>query len=944
MTQIQNLRHYSVSDGLPFILVSAIHQNANGELWIGGYGGLCRYDGIEFKNYGKAQGLSGYWINAIQSGHESDLWIATNNGLNSIRGEQILTPFPQILNKRITSLAYQKTEKSLYVGTESGIYRVKEDTISLISSTQREVSTISAYQEGTIFYTVGKHLLSFSNNRIDTCDLHVATQFYVSDAYISSNDIIYLAANKGVIAYDLKNKKSVTYGIKEGLPSPVCHSIVEKDSTIYVGTNYGLVKIRNEQLTTELISANKKDNQVQTLFVDNEEGLWLGTNNGIYQKTRSIFKGFQYSDGIPEASFYQIIQDSLNNYWIGTSAEGVFKYNGEYFINYSQKHGLPSNTVTTICNYKGTVYFGTSKGLCKLEKGKFVHVDLATPESNINALFVDKKNQLWIGGTTTLTRYTAKETEYWTLPLSKTSRIRAITESSEGKILIGAYEEGIFELGDSLVNLSESIDILDFNVLNLLYDNADNLWIGTFEGVYVVKKDSSIFHLDQSAGLNSNLVYSMLKAPDSSIWVGTNQGLNRINYHSSDLKDVSIRTYGIEDGFEGVECNVHGLWNDHENKLWIGSVSGLFAVRPERLKTQKEKLHPLITGIELFYTDTVVSENHLFPSDQNHIGFNFKEVSLSAPHQVAYTYRLRGFNKNKWSPYTKERKATFSNLPAGKYTFEVKSIGQNGTVSDQTANFTFKVEQVWYKKIWIIGIFSLSTIALVTVVIRKRINNIKIRADLSNTLEKFKLQALRSQMNPHFIFNSLNSIQYYINSNEKRAANKYLSLFSSLMRKVMENSRSDYVLLKDDLDALKNYLELELMRFEEGFTYSITIQDEIDTEFVSIPPLLIQPFVENSIIHGFKHLEIKGHIAIRIALRNNHIVCEIEDNGIGREQSKLRNDQQSEHKSAGLGITQSRIETLTHQKNQEHKVIIEDLYNDGKPSGTRVLITLPNQH
>ncbi len=202
---------------------------------------------------------------------------------------------------------------------------------------------------------------------------------------------------------------------------------------------------------------------------------------------------------------------------------------------------------------------------------------------------------------------------------------------------------------------------------------------------------------------------------------------------------------------------------------------------------------------------------------------------------------------------------------------------------------------------------------------------------------------LRQQMNPHFIFNTLNSIQYYMYQHDKLATNNYLTKFSNLMRKVLENSNHTSVSLRDELDAINLYLELESLRFSGKFDYRITVDEEIDPFLFKIPTMLIQPYVENSICHGLMPKAEKGYVNIGFRLDKDHITCTIEDNGIGREAAgEISKQRKSNHNSMGTKIVSSRLDLVNELYGTSLKTVYFDLVNDkGEPEGTRVEIHIP---
>jgi len=208
---------------------------------------------------------------------------------------------------------------------------------------------------------------------------------------------------------------------------------------------------------------------------------------------------------------------------------------------------------------------------------------------------------------------------------------------------------------------------------------------------------------------------------------------------------------------------------------------------------------------------------------------------------------------------------------------------------------------------------------------------------------ELEMQALRAQMNPHFIFNSLNSINMFILENNKLQASEYLSRFSRLVRLILQNSQEALIPLERELEALQLYLELESLRFEDKFEYKISVDEEVDTTVLKLPPLIIQPYAENAIWHGLMHKKEKGHLAIELYLGEEILYCKITDDGIGRKKAtELKSKSASVHKSMGMRITADRIQVLQQQHQKNTSISINDLvYPDGSPGGTEVLIKIP---
>ncbi|MCF8365049.1 MAG: histidine kinase [Bacteroidales bacterium] len=242
------------------------------------------------------------------------------------------------------------------------------------------------------------------------------------------------------------------------------------------------------------------------------------------------------------------------------------------------------------------------------------------------------------------------------------------------------------------------------------------------------------------------------------------------------------------------------------------------------------------------------------------------------------------------------------------------------------------------------GLIVLLILIAVLIIRQIRISSQKRISEMNHELSELTQKNLRQQMNPHFIFNTLNSIQYYMYQHDKIATNDYMSKFSSLMRKTLENSRYTSIQIKDELDALQLYLDLEALRFKHKFSYVIEVDDEIDVLMHKIPTMLIQPYVENSICHGLMHREnADGLVKVTLKLEKSTIVCTIEDNGIGREAAiEIKNRNNNNHKSLGTTITESRLKIVNSLYGSKMKIDFFDLKDeDGKPLGTKVVIHIP---
>lgn len=278
--------------------------------------------------------------------------------------------------------------------------------------------------------------------------------------------------------------------------------------------------------------------------------------------------------------------------------------------------------------------------------------------------------------------------------------------------------------------------------------------------------------------------------------------------------------------------------------------------------------------------------------------------------------------------------------------FEVNAMSKDGIWGETSAKVNLKINFPVWQKWWFILAMVLLIGLIIFFIVKQFIKNIKEKEKQKAAIEKriadLELQALRAQMNPHFLFNTISSIQFYITANDNKSAIKYLSKFAKLMRAIMENSKSARILISEELRVLNLYLELERLRFKDKFTYEINIDPNIDVDFEDIPPMLIQPYLENALNHGIINKQENGHILVTIKKVNHYLVCTITDDGIGRAKAQeIKQSKGYNYKSRGMSITHSRLEIINKMQNSNLNVEVEDLYENDIPAGTKVRIYIP---
>ena len=431
------------------------------------------------------------------------------------------------------------------------------------------------------------------------------------------------------------------------------------------------------------------------------------------------------------------------------------------------------------------------------------------------------------------------------------------------------------------------------------------------------------------------------------LWGVEGELIHRIDPNSFEITSYSLK-YGVTDfddifGFEILPDGKMVIGG--RNKFWMGD--------PQSFLSNPEKPTPYLSGIKVLQepleTETPV---HLLKKlalqpKENFFSLDFSSIGFTRGEDNQFKYRLKNFD-DKWSDPDQRRFANFTNVPPGEYVFELQVANNEGLWNEEIFSLPIYIATPWWKAPWFWPLMVLVLLGLAYSVYKWRIGQVRkeerLRSEYERKLAHMEMSALRAQMNPHFIFNSLNSIEYFIIQNEQEKASDYLNRFSRLIRLILQNSKNTVVPLKDDLEALKLYIEIESMRFDNLFDYEVRVEEGLELEKVLVPPMLIQPYVENSIWHGLmQKKDEQGKIDLTLRKNNGTLICLIEDNGIGREAAlQLKSKSGTRKKSYGMKITSDRLDALNQLASSKASVKIFDLTNpQGEPSGTRVELVIP---
>ena len=645
----------------------------------------------------------------------------------------------------------------------------------------------------------------------------------------------------------------------------------------------------------------------------------LGTINSLAQNHQ--LKTFTKHEGLPSLHIQDCTQDNTGYLWFASN-KGLVQYDGSEFVTFTTKNGLISNNVNVIATKNHTLLIGTDKGLSIKNHSEFQNF-----ESNKINCILTAKEHTFLGTNKGIVRvregYLSPIRTNFQIDLNPINDIQF-----DGNFYWIATNKSLWKL-DKLINPTV-LNRIDVDHYTSILINNKSIIATTYNNGVKLITDEAI----KTITTTTQNIIEIRKINDQFWVVSKNDGIEvldtNFNFERSINKYNTLNTNQITSIFQDIEKNI---WINTQN-------NGLYLIKNEN-PTQRK---PTITfeNISVVYQslDSININNYpktlQLEPDKNHISFYYKTVDINNPNNIEYRYKLN----NQTSPWTTKNTIDLAYLNPGNYTFSAQS--RIGKSESEPIEFNFFIDTPLYKKKWFIWSSVAFTCLLLGGIIWLYIRRIQARnkakvtkLELKNHLLSLEQKALQLQMNPHFIFNVLNGIKALGNSGNLTELNSTIGKFATLLRGVLHNSRQEEISLAEEINTLKDYIELEQQMSSNTFEYTITTKLSVDIEEILIPPMLIQPFVENSIKHGISSVK-EGKIEINFSIKNDFLYCEILDNGIGIHQSK-KLKKTSTHQSVALSVTQERIQNLS----KESTFSIKEISNNNKVTGTQILFKIP---
>ncbi len=937
------------------------------------------------------QELAGVDIYSILQEDNGDVWLSTNDGLIRYDGYTFHSYSSEALKSR--SLFGLKTDaaNNLFCVNLSGqFFTIRGDSLHLYYETP------DSLMSGMIYF-------NFDNeNRlvISRRNYHIVEHSGETRLLMESNDDAFLIAKNHLDELLLVDplRKNISYFCDDTIRQDETNRLSFLSIPDFAAIDFltigersyftphlipKLFQLKNGNWEHLPFQPNKPLNYGAVIYPLSDSTYWeIQQNNGAYVFDKD---GQALYDGVLLLPRYRIscyLEDQEGNLWLPTLGKGIIIIPNKNFIDFRNHELLKEDDIKCIAaDTSGTVYIGGAKGwVYKIDEQ---HVEVFR-KSKIK---IELLNYFEAGNI--LVHYWHKTQ----LSKSAQSDILNVFEGSKDLIQI-EEEEYVIATYTGVKLLSngqnapfykefanyQGVQKNEYGMLfsdlgrstSLLYDSTyHSLWVATvtgvkvlsqkamqvplFEGqkimatdlaffderVWVATRDAGVLifenqklvgQLHTGNGLMSNEVIK-LKASDDKLYIANKSGFQEYDMATQHFENISP---------------ADGLLSQHildfeivDDKVWLVFQQGV--QRIDWSKRPKEEHRPVLGFEKLLVNDQQFSfeEKGDFAYDQNQFEFNFQARGFRHRGNLIYEYLLEGEQEHWQQNSFENNQVKYTALRPGAYTFKVRAANENH-ISSAVINYPFVVRAPFWEKWWFFVLCGLGIVAVVASFFIIRIRIIKKRLILEKRLQASEVTAIKAQMNPHFIFNALNSIQSFIAEGDKYSATCFLSGFARLIRSTLQRSTNSSISLEEELLALEQYLKLEQLRFRNLFNYTIQVDPKLDTSDIQFPPMLLQPFVENAILHGLRPKGGAGEIKIKFSSEKEKLIVSIEDNGIGFKQSQLtKSKQQQVHQSIGLDLARKRLDLFNGGiKNAIH---LQELINvNGQVKGTLATLCIVN--
>jgi hypothetical protein len=929
---------YTVKDGLPSNALYRTIIDKKGFLWIATEIGLSRFDGKKFRNYTTSDGLSDNEITDLFADSSGTVWVIPfrrtpcyynpvtdrfeNEETNKELSKIIMgTPnWPHIL--KYGGVAFSNNNREIF------IYRNNAATVlsNIYNRKFPPVISMVEYEPGNFLLFAQDSIRRFANGKLAAV-MPVKRSIIMSEVFGNS---VYMTTSNSILIYSFNAAGKAEF-IKEKIyPFEIrifCKTGKRFAITSVNGTTYTLDK--NTLELSGIISVIEGV-PVRNVLEDKDDNTWLATlDRGLVKVQQKRISSLDNTS--LKQSFNALIK--TKNIFAGNNNGEIYKYDGLYVKKLLLNNDKNIDTwVRKIINTPYGIYIASQSGAFLInEKTMAVEKVFRGIQNRSNkAACLINDSVMLMGSHAFAFKYNLKNNSVID---SIGKRVVSLGSDLQNNIYIGSNEGLFIWKKNELQSMAEKRKSLSYKI-NTMTSSSDSLmWIGLgSDSLVVLKNNNWVASIALGDIIPGNICKALCSNKIGEIWLGTNKGLNRINYtYNSNGFSYNNTYFGTADGLIGEQVNDITI---QDSMVYAATNEGI-SYFPLNIQLPVSDINTFISSVSVNSIPGDLKDLYSLKYDENDISISFSGVDLTGFIPL-FEYSI---NDGKWQ---RTEKIELKKLASGNYTIKIRAIRRDGKPSNNEALVKFEISTPFWRS----GFFWVLMVAVLVaglLYLQKRRDKRKQKAAVEKVLTEkriteLEMQALKAQINPHFVFNCLNSIKGFIYDKDYRQADKYLDRFSELMRSTIDHSDAAIILVRDEMNYLDNYLQLEQLRFEDKFDYKISVDISVDTNKFFIPAMLLQPYVENAIRHGMRFLENrKGLIKIMAATEDNFLICQIDDDGIGREKAtQLKSKMHIEYQSKGMSISKRRAELYNIEQ-----AIIDKKDTAGNATGTTIIVKIP---
>jgi hypothetical protein len=942
-------QNFTANSGLPSNEVYCAFQDKEGYMWFGTDHGIAKYNGYEFTTYTTTDGLTDNTVFQIQQDDKGRLWFLTLNGGICYYDSTGFKPHP--MNDSITAICRGQMPTSWHIGSDfklwlgnidEGFYKIDISKIRKYGISPRPKRGtpyvwLVNLKDGSFIYSmfVLSTFSEFSDEDVESVVPYKLDWKYIT---FSRNNFQLLKLSNKMLLIGIVQRAAVfdSSGIKSEYQFNGDSRLIQLKKLLngeiwMTGTNSPAYRLKNSFPKIELADSLTEFTAMSDVQC-NKEGLYFFTSisKGIYTVPQIKIRAYTYTT---------LLQKNKLNY-LKTNASKLFiPYRGlNMVVIDSSMNGYDLRTYQEAGSISGITF--NDKNAPISNQDYLFRLDTSTPypEFYFAKVLHIAGDTFLAGGTGGFGLFKGNQMYYSSRKYGFANRITDLANKGNDSYIIATIN-GLyyFDTKSGKSTIRPDTLLTNVRITGCTAYNEKLYAIATRgNGVYVYYNNNP-FIVNEALGLANNLTESAIFQNDSTLWVASYSGISRISIkRNGEALSFSVKSYDIEDGLCSNQVNMIEVFN---NKLWLATNEGLCYFDPAILKKTADTLPLYITSVDI-NGESYTNELSKLSFSQNNVTINYNALYYNDRAKVRYKVRLKG--KEEWR-YTYDNLVQYFSLPPGEYEFEVAAEDKYGRYVSQIKKVSFTIIPHYTNTVHFKIFIGLVVIGIAILIVYLLFAYQRFKAQNVIKLLQSEFKALNYQINPHFIFNVLNSIQYYILRKDSDKAVHFLSSFSTLIRRIVSNSRQQYISVIEEVECLKDYLDLEKLRLENKFDYELNIDSNVDIEQKTMLPMIIQPLVENSIWHGIVPLEERGKIKVDFKLDEvGALVCTVDDNGVGINSTKLITKKEQNNLSLAMSNVKERLKIIGELNGSEWFINFKDKSELGnKERGTIVTIRFP---